>query len=643
VSAVAQDGRAAAFSEAARRYSELEWALVRADGKRPRGIGWEKTLPEEPELAAGKWSHWGTTMNLGVVCGTSGVAVIDVDIDDDPEGALLALLGTDTLPETPICRTGRGRLQVYFADPGGLEKRVDALGIELRVGPHFCVAPPSIHPDTGGSYKWLIGHAPWGVPLAPLPARVIEHFGAVAGNRSVPAAPVGEIIPAGRRNGTLASLAGTLRRKGLGQTEILAALEAVNRERCRPPLASDELATIAASIGRYPAQESVGRAPNGAERATKTALEGESVSLRAPNGADGAPARLQLHHLTDYKTRQVVWYDKPFWQASAFHLLAGRKGSCKGTFTALLAARVTTGDLCGEPKRVLVVTSEDSVELDFLPRFIAAGGNPEMVEMVVGPFQLPHDIGWMREQAERLGDVGLIVIDPLGNHLGDGDTYKPGIVRDAIGPLNGLADGLNCIVLGVHHLGKDTSKGALASVLGSTAFVDVPRCVILMAADNEDERLYHAQVVAGNRGPRGEAGRQFRLELVDVPPAKDITLVVPDGLSSKDVDDLLAPKGADGNGKSGSRSAQARELILDILDEEGETESDGLDERVADETGLARRTVINLRDDLRKEGLIRSRKTTNEYGQTVKWFVRRTEKPRNPEPHPSSRAGRETA
>jgi hypothetical protein len=43
--------------------------------------------------------------------------------------------------------------------------------------------------------------------------------------------------------------------------------------------------------------------------------------------------------------RRVEWIDKPFLQRDAFHLLAGRKGVCKGTWSANLAARVTRGDL----------------------------------------------------------------------------------------------------------------------------------------------------------------------------------------------------------------------------------------------------------------------------------------------------------
>ncbi len=57
----------------------------------------------------------------------------------------------------------------------------------------------------------------------------------------------------GGRNDALAKLAGRLRRDGLPAAAIEAALLEVNRERCRPPLADDEVRRIARSIGKYPA------------------------------------------------------------------------------------------------------------------------------------------------------------------------------------------------------------------------------------------------------------------------------------------------------------------------------------------------------------------------------------------------------
>ena len=60
-----------------------------------------------------------------------------------------------------------------------------------------------------------------------------------------------EAIAEGRRNATLASLAGTMRRRGFLEPSILAALLSENRLRCRPPLPEAEVAGIARSVARY--------------------------------------------------------------------------------------------------------------------------------------------------------------------------------------------------------------------------------------------------------------------------------------------------------------------------------------------------------------------------------------------------------
>ncbi|MBA3473558.1 MAG: primase C-terminal domain-containing protein [Rubrobacter sp.] len=65
------------------------------------------------------------------------------------------------------------------------------------------------------------------------------------------AEPVGECIPPGKRNDTLASLAGTMRRRGMGEAEIFAALKVTNRLRCRPSLPVEEVRRIVQSVSRY--------------------------------------------------------------------------------------------------------------------------------------------------------------------------------------------------------------------------------------------------------------------------------------------------------------------------------------------------------------------------------------------------------
>src|SRR5262249_60926034 len=62
----------------------------------------------------------------------------------------------------------------------------------------------------------------------------------------------GELILEGARSTTLASLAGTMRRRGFSVEAIAAALLVENRVRCQPPLEETHVQQIAESIGRYP-------------------------------------------------------------------------------------------------------------------------------------------------------------------------------------------------------------------------------------------------------------------------------------------------------------------------------------------------------------------------------------------------------
>jgi putative DNA primase/helicase len=247
-----EEERAVAFVQAAHAYSEMHWALIRADGKKPRGRNWQNTAPAEPGYAAGLWAEWGKRSNMGVVLGTSDLAVFEYD-DDDAAERFLELLGGE-LPETPICRTGSGKLHVYFSAPAGLPK-IGREGLELRAGGHHCLVPPSVHPDTGQPYEWLPGHAPGEViDLLPLPSGIIVYFEADAPARRNGRAPaVGDVIPIGEIDTTLTSLAGTMRRRGMAEDAIYAALvETLKRcEEGHTHTAAD-CQRIAGSVSRYP-------------------------------------------------------------------------------------------------------------------------------------------------------------------------------------------------------------------------------------------------------------------------------------------------------------------------------------------------------------------------------------------------------
>jgi hypothetical protein len=325
--------------------------------------------------------------------------------------------------------------------------------------------------------------------------------------------------------------------------------------------------------------------------------------------------------------RSMVFLEKPLLQADAFHLLAGRKGVGKGTLLALIASRVTRGEL-GPKRGVVWVGSEDSAAIDIKPRVIAAGGDPERILVVEsGWLKLPDDIEQITDAFGAFdGDVGLVIIDPVGNHIAGKNSDRETDIRDAIGPLNALADQHGCMVFGVRHLTeKECANGILAALLGSSAWSQVPRAVLAIVRDNDDATVSHLKVVAGNRMPPETPGRMFQIEGVLLDGLEsEVTRAVWLGDSVKDLDAMLREAGQ----QSRSSSASARELILDIIEAEGEQESDALDARVAAMTGLAAKTIQNQRADLKRAGLVKAFPEKDDTGAVLRWLVTRTQAPR---------------
>jgi putative DNA primase/helicase len=225
-------------------------------------VSWKayQTIRAPEELIHSWFERQFVGAGLGLVTGTvSGLVVVDIDAPDDAEFDIAEHGG---LPQTPSVRTAKG-VHYYFLHPLGGAINGKLPWGDLKGDGGYVLAPPTIHPDTHEPYTWIT--SPKAAPLAPLPewiAALCEQV-PVGGNgnghdQHKPAAPpVDEEIAPGRRNSTLASLAGSLRRRGLSAEEIYPALLAVNDGRCRPPLDPSEVWTIAQSASRYTPEHSM--------------------------------------------------------------------------------------------------------------------------------------------------------------------------------------------------------------------------------------------------------------------------------------------------------------------------------------------------------------------------------------------------
>lgn len=192
------------------------------------------------------WFSDGQLVNIGIRTGPeSGILVLDVDPRHGGDESLKKL---GPLPDTATVQTGGGGCHAYFKCPDGWNIRNSAgklgPGLDIRGAGGYVVAPPSVH-VSGGVYKWL--RDPRG-GLADLPQHILEKL--IEKPAPVKAnAPVNGIIPKGQRDNTLTSLAGTMRRRGMTEGTILAALREENK-RCEEPLSDGDLQRIARSIGR---------------------------------------------------------------------------------------------------------------------------------------------------------------------------------------------------------------------------------------------------------------------------------------------------------------------------------------------------------------------------------------------------------
>ncbi|MHB0876766.1 MAG: phage/plasmid primase, P4 family [Anaerolineae bacterium] len=247
--------------EAALAYASKGWAVFPCTvrGKEPlTPHGFRDATTDEATIRAW-WERW-PQANIGIALGASGLAVVDVDLHkEDGFQTLNQLLNErgEPLPASPRCRTGGGGHHVYFTAKGQRTRKLGP-GLELRSEGAYVIAPPSVHPD-GPTYLWEKGLGPEDLPVAALPEWLAVETAKGDGHEphAVAAELPNTIYEGEGRNVALASLAGSMRRRGLSPEEMLPTLREVNSTRCDPPLDEIEVMRIAVSIGRYEPEEPV--------------------------------------------------------------------------------------------------------------------------------------------------------------------------------------------------------------------------------------------------------------------------------------------------------------------------------------------------------------------------------------------------
>jgi putative DNA primase/helicase len=193
--------------------------------------------------------------NIGIITGRiSGLVALDVDPRNCGGDTLTALEKQhDPLPKTAESRTGGGGRHILFAYPGSkVNSTVGALGegLDIKADGGYIVAPPSGH-ASGKRYEWKVLPGVDNSSLAPPPEWLLAQIRQSSAPALSADTTSGNKLREGERNSTLASLGGSMRRRGMSYEAIHSALLTENAARCEPPLPDEEIEPIARSVSRY--------------------------------------------------------------------------------------------------------------------------------------------------------------------------------------------------------------------------------------------------------------------------------------------------------------------------------------------------------------------------------------------------------
>ena len=233
----------------------------------------------------------------------------------------------------------------------------------------------------------------------------------------------------------------------------------------------------------------------------------------ASDKATEAKASLVTRKASAYTMSALDWLWPDRFAIGKLGLIGGLPGRGKGLICCDLIACITNKHLlpCNEgpvPQgRVLYFTAEDDPEDTLVPRLVAAGADLDKVEIVEmvevdangskkpRTFNLTTDLDLLRKKLKELGDVVLVIIDPIPAYLGVGkvNTHSNTDVRGFLMPLKDLAKELLIAILGIMHFNKKTDvHDAMLRIADSLAYAATARHVYCVVDDPEveNQRLF---------------------------------------------------------------------------------------------------------------------------------------------------------
>lgn len=265
---------------------------------------------------------------------------------------------------------------------------------------------------------------------------------------------------------------------------------------------------------------------------------------------------MKLVKSSTIEVKSISWLWEGRIPCGAVTIIEGNPGTSKSTLTATMASHVSWGKdwpdgACCPKGSTILANAEDPESEIIAPRLIAAKANLDAISILLPStddpnepiFTIPDHVANL-EKTILDWDVKLVVFDPLEAYLSSKtNNYSNQSMRQALRSLEHLAKQVNCAIVIVRHLNKDSGKAAIYRGGGSIGIIGAARAGILVSKDPANKERCLMVPNKGNWSAlkEGLAYKTVTTELVG-PNGEAISTsrIVWDGETSLGANDVLA-------------------------------------------------------------------------------------------------------
>lgn len=240
---------------------------------------------------------------------------------------------------------------------------------------------------------------------------------------------------------------------------------------------------------------------------------------------------LILVRLSDVKMKPIDWLWEGKIAKGKVSLIAGSGGLGKSQVSLFIASIVSNGGEwpaqtgLADAGNVVILTSEDDASDTLVPRLVACGANMSRITKLVATkiidkdggikkrhFDFGTDLKELDKTLKMIGNVALVIIDPISDYLGKVDSNNNSEVRGILSQLAEMATDHHTAFICITHLNKNT-KGTDASsrIIGSSGFLTASRAAFLITKDQKTPHRRLMTVVKNNLA-EDFAGLAFSIE-----------------------------------------------------------------------------------------------------------------------------------